>query len=478
MTTISAHRFLPFIKISRWLLLAGLIVSFIAIVILTRFAPQYIFLLPFLIGGGIIVWKLFQHPEINLVFTLLLFSFITMTGEGVSKMEYAVGSYTLAFLAHWFLTGFIKNDRFIKGSLDFIFASFFIWILVTTILSILNGALLSRIINELIGMFFLLLYFPIKEIVSKKDHGIFLLIGVLALQGMYVLARNITIYIDQITNATFVWQLEKGRVTSNEHILLIAIFVMAVWTGYQTTNLRKIFAFIGFILMLLGLIATQSRGYWIDFALGMLLLMWVADNSARLKMLLLLVIGLIILSISGQLLFGKSFDLIVIGLIERFLSLGTAVTHDVSLVQRFREAESVWERVWDSPFVGHGIGVTYISFDLNVMRTRIASFVHNGYVALFFKYGLIGFLLLMTFWFKSIRAMFLYKQYRAGNASLPYYREALILFISISSLLPSMSTSTLFFRKDSVFTLTALAGTIAGVDVFLKSKLKNIPDVS
>src|SRR5690606_27464777 len=88
---------------------------------------------------------------------------------------------------------------------------------------------------------------------------------------------------------------------------------------------------------------------------------------------------------------------------ERLATLGSAATNDISLYNRFRESGVVLDLIAKNPIVGHGAGVGYLFFEIGRSGTDTDSFVHNGFLGVWYKWGIWGLIALVYFWLSTIK---------------------------------------------------------------------------
>ena len=217
---------------------------------------------------------------------------------------------------------------------------------------------------------------------------------------------------------------------------------------------------VGFLACFGGLLLTQSRGYWLAFLLGTLVMFFLVEARYRRRMLLLAGLGLAALIGIGFAFFGAYMDLLLGGLLDRLASVGSAASTDVSLINRFREAKTVMSHVVKNPVLGYGMGVPYSFYDIAHQATDYDAFVHNGYVSLWYKFGLWGLGLMLFFWAGTIRRgvqAFLMKQ-----GTLWMRLCGLASTLSLIAFTLSTLTSNPFFLKDSLFIFSIAAGLAGG----------------
>ncbi|HCR49193.1 MAG TPA: hypothetical protein DIW24_06170 [Bacteroidetes bacterium] len=461
---IRSETFSSWIDWSRKFLAVGFGLSLILVLLLAWKAPSILFFLPILLIGSTVAWQLFKYPTLNLIVLLFGFSIVSNTQEGLQATEAMYGIYYFLSMAYWVLTHWLNRGKIIETPFDSVFLFFLLWIIASVFQTLLFGGELKGYFSEMIALAFLFLYFPVKELCSKHEKGSQILIGILMFQGFFAAIRNLMNYREIIVNAQFAWQLEKGRVITNEQLLLIPALICLTLFLFEVRWKFKMGYLSGFLLFLGSLILTQSRAYWVDFAFGSFVLFFLLNWKQKAQLIGTSSLALTFFIVLGIVFFGNLFYTVLEGLVDRLLSLGSATTSDISLINRFMETNAVWEKIIQNPIIGYGTGVSYAVYDITFGFTQVDTFVHNGFYGIWYKFGLIGLGLLIYIWGKSIRSLFsawlkipLHKRATIENLSV------LMVAIALTSLLPSATTSNPFFLKDAIMTFAVLFGAAAGL---------------
>ena len=113
-----------------------------------------------------------------------------------------------------------------------------------------------------------------------------------------------------------------------------------------------------------------------------------------------------------------------------------------------------------NPIVGHGMGVSYQFWDITWELTRRKPFIHNGYAALWFKFGLWGLITVMTFF-----GMLLYRAYT--NIRLKQWNDvstqvALAFIGTMCAFALAAITSNPFYHNDNMFLFALICGLLSG----------------
>lgn len=449
----------------RWgqvVLIGGFALGLLLIVFLTWLGLWVgLLVLPALLLGGVAMWYLFQHPLLNLCVVIFGFVAVADNEAGFQFQEVLYAAYLYAFLGHWYVTRvLVYRERLLYTVEDKVWLAFLLLIPCTIPLSILFGGDTSIIVSELIAWTMAGIYFPVKEACARYEKGILAILLVLALVGIGVALRNAYFFSRILSDATMAWQIATGRVATNDHLMMVSslfglALVIGARRGWHFTLLLGYF-----LIAFAGLLLTQSRGYWVAFMLGAGAMFLFVDAAYRKRMLLLGTVGVVALLGLGFVFFSSYIELMLAGIIKRFSTLQSATTADLSLVNRFRETGAVWDHIVQNPILGYGMGVTYTFYDIVHESTDQDAFVHNGYVGLWYKFGIWGLTMVLFFWGRSIwRGL---QAFRLKGVSQWLRMAGLGASVSLVAFTLSALTSNPFYLKDSIFVFSLLASVAAG----------------
>lgn len=439
-------------------------------VYLAALAPGLLPFLPLVMLGGVAAWVLFQYPLWNLFFVLALFAPTADFDDGRQIEEILYALYLVSYIVVWHVRFRLLAGRpWTACRADQLLLGFFIWMGITLPLTVVFGGSLGAQFSELYAWFSFLLYWPVKHAVASKPNGLrTVLLGLLAI-GLFVLVRNVLTYAETLSNASQAWQVIKGRAVMNEGLLMVPAFISLVGFIYSDSWRYRLLSGIGFGLFFTGLILTQSRGYWAAFLLANVGLFFVIPWRYKKRIVVSGAAAGTMAVVIGFFFFGDVIILIAAGLWERLTSIGTAATRDISLINRFLESGAVWARIQTNPILGHGMGVPYKFFDITWEHTRSGAFIHNGYLSIWYKFGIPGVILFLGFLGNT-----LWRSLRLSLADLPdvMYLNRIAVLAALGSLLAlvvSTNTSNAFIVSDTILMLAVLAGITHGTDRSLKA---------
>lgn len=422
-----------------------------------------LWVLPALLVGAGAVAFLLRFPLAPSAAFILGFPLIASYSTGLTPGELVYGLYLVGYLALWFFVRLIVyEERVLYTATD--------WAL----LLFLVGATLSAVLPRLIGgpgstaaafgewssLIMIAGYFPVKEAVWRYPAGLRVVLTSLLAVAAFFLLRNVFQFRELALQATQVWQVARGRVSANEVFMLLPALGALTAAVSAHSGRHRVRWIVVAGLFLGGLLLTQSRGYWVDYAFGFFLLAVLAPALWRRRLLAYALLcggGVLLL---GWAFLGSLMELLLAGITERILSILTSADQDISLINRFFETDAVIAMAKRSPLLGWGLGAEYYGHDIIAEGAYTRQFVHNGYVGLWFKTGIWGVALMGCYWASTVR-----RGLRLFRTSAPTAVRATGLMVSVGllSLLPSILTSSPFFVEDQLLLVGVLGGVVAGL---------------
>ncbi len=349
-----------------------------------------LFLIPFL--------RRIEGSFLLIYFFSALFVIDRRDGIPIIEIPFFILSLILILYVYYsIIIGSIK----LENSFDYAFLLFHILIPYGVLVGNINGAEFYSTISEIKYFIGIYTYFPLRRYLTKPNFRK-MLMSILILILAYVLIRNFYYYQKIILQAVVSWQAEKARVATNELIIVSGLSIFLSYYSLSHNKVIQIFSYLLFFLFLLSLIITQSRGFWIAAFLSSCSIFVLSTKESKKRIFVSFFITLTIVTLSAFIFFNDLVYLIVNALSERFQSIGSG-TQDTSLYDRWLETKTIFSLVIQNPIAGYGLGTEFtrkvVVFD-HFIRT---SYIHNGYLAVFYKFGILGFFLTSFIWYKIVR---------------------------------------------------------------------------
>jgi O-antigen ligase len=206
----------------------------------------------------------------------------------------------------------------------------------------------------------------------------------------------------------------------------------------------------------LSLVLTFSRGYWIGTLVGIVVLFLLARPSERRRLGFLTVIG-----VCGSiglmfLVFPSIFVDLVVTVVNRFFSSALAF-EDVSVTNRFAESRAVWQLISANPIAGAGLGSEIAFYHLLRRATQHTFYIHNAYLYLWFKFGIVGLIVFLTAFLSKIRVGITWLANCGNDARRVSVMAAVAILVAM---LEITITSPQFYARDSILIITICWATI------------------
>lgn len=430
--------------------------SIIALFVSTIIFTTGFYIVPILAVTSLLLIVIFAFtvkPMLLMLAYICLLPIYLETNEGVTGEELVFLLFTALIALIYFFIPLITGRLDLSTPLDKLFLFFTLLLPAGSLLGLLNGANAYNAFGDLTYFAGIFIYFPFRNHYHNElfKKWAFFLFGLVLL---YVMIRNAYYYQQIILQAYMPWQLENARIASNEVLILLAVVFCTVSVLLIKNYTAKIALLIIFIGAVASLILTQSRGYWIAYATSLLVIFFSTERKNKRTIFLYFIFisgaGIIL----SNLFFPDYFELVATALIERFKSIGSSTQIDISVLERIDETKRVFSKILYNPIVGYGFGVEYVKY-IFFERIHVAtSYVHNGYLAAWYKLGLPGIFLFISIYYYTIRnSYFIYKKH-----SVVLHRIiSLSIIATLFAMLLVNITSPQFLQFDSILLMTLFA---------------------
>jgi O-antigen ligase len=406
------------------------------------------------------------RESLPLVFLVATY-FILRNTSGLNIGEIIFYSSMLMLLVFVLIPDILKLDLKYENKIDTLFFLLYGMVLYGVFIGLLQRNSVSVLLIDGSIYAAILGYFPFRKYLSNpKNRDWFL--GAVLLIIILVCIRNFVNYRQIIIQATMAWELELARSAVNEIVILMGCVVALVLFSYAKTLTMRISWGVMLTFLMLGLILTQSRGFWVTFALSTAVFLYFADTKERVFAISLISAIFIGVALVVLIFFYDLLEIIIYGFQTRILSLLEA-GQDVSLMERVVESRTVMKEVVENPIAGHGLGAQYIRHNMlfgNVYKP--AHYIHNGYIFLWYKFGIFGLILMPVLYLTLARYAYLCFKHH----SVDLYRQVSLGIMCI--ILPAMilnMTSPLYSMFDGLFFITLSGAFIASIYEDIKHKV-------
>lgn len=426
-------------------------------------APDLLLAVPAaVLAVGALVY-LVRRPLVHLAAVLLGSVLILQHEPGVQASEVLYGLYAALFLLAWAVEQVMVQRAPVFASRESRALLLFLALVAALIpVSFLLGATVHTVSREVIALVMLGFFFPIREACVRFEHGARVVLLVALALSLFVVVRNALLYRALLGSVEGLYEIALGRIIVNDHVLAASSLVTFVFLTH-VRSARQIAGWLGaFLLCFGGLLLTQSRGFWIAFALGVAFVFAVVDWRQKGRLVLLGVGASVAALVVGAAVSSDFVGLLAESLSDRLLSVQGSLSRDVSLVSRLYEARGVLAGIAQNPLLGHGLGVPFTYTDILTRTTGSSTFTHNGYLSLWYRFGVVGAALVLYWWGRSAACGLRVYADRAAPMVLRLVglgTAAALVGFTLSAL-----TSNPFWHKDYLFGFAYVAALACGAN--------------
>lgn len=312
-----------------------------------------------------------------------------------------------------------------------------------------------------------LIFFLVTNMVREKKQIKFLTQGLLGI----AFAVSITMFIQAILGRQV--QLMPGRVETarvlgisysatrilppGQTLIFIIFLVSICLIVFSKKPILKSVYFYLVLILGVAILLTYNRSYWVSifFALSVLMLLTARKNSKRVAAMFL--IALIVLGVSGYIFLSagdKTRDF-VLSVSDRLASLfaGERLFHSSTLEHRRVENQYAWDQIKAHPILGIGLGNSYRPG--GAWADDQGVYIHNGYLWILLKMGLIGFIPFVWFY-----GGFLIRGYRNWNKIENHFFKAAVCGFTLSGtgILLASIINPMFMQWYSIVVIAVMIG--------------------
>lgn len=370
-----------------------------------------------------------------------------LTPVGVTDILFSVVFFP--GLALWFFRRIRAHEVILEGWADVVVIIFLAYAFASILIAHLQGFSFEKGLREFLLFVPLLLIFPVRR-EAQKEHGVRLMIWTLLITSIAVGLVIIVRYKMDLMEAHYLWQVVGNRQQKEESLYMSGIIILFAFLVGRKYPAPLIFILLG--LEMFSLAVTFSRGYWITTMLGLLASVFFIKGQARRRIFILMGGGIALAAIVALVVLPHIFGSLLTGLLER---AGSISPDTLTLRARLVESEAALHKFIQNPVIGYGMGALFSFFNIITDITIRTWYIHNAYIFLLFKFGLVGFLLFMSMYLKRVTELW------------SLWRKTVLTpensFVSALLLIPLMmlfisATSPQFFDRGSLMILAVIWG--------------------
>jgi O-antigen ligase len=441
---------------------AGLLAGLLLLFGLLWKSPQLLPLLPALLALGLVVPYLVRRPFLHLCVTLLASLLVLEHKPEIQVEEVLYGLYCAFFLAVWFFDELVRKRTPVFGPPESrALLYFLLYVTALVPLSLVLGGTPYTIVREFHALIMLLFFFPIRDACVREKNGTRVMLQIGLALSVFVVFRNLVQYQTVLHSADQLIGVIQGRVIANDHVLAASSIFTFVFLLYGRSLRQAAVYLVLFLLCFSGLLLTLGRAFWLAFALAVFFLLLVVDRRAKVRLVVFGSSAALPLLAIGLFFFGNYVSLFLEGLLDRLSSVSGSLTRDISLMGRITEAQGALARIEQNPILGHGVGVPFEYRNILSRTTVSTTFIHNGYLYLWYAFGLVGTALMLYLWVRSFWAGL--QTYRSRHAPMVLRLAGLGAAATMVAFTLSANTSNPFWHKDYLLGLAYVMAIAFGV---------------
>ncbi len=433
-------------------------------------APALLSVLPVLLVAGAVIPYLLRRPFLHLCLTLLASVLVLQHKPEIQIEEVLYGLYCFFFLVTWFLNEVVLRRTQIFASREArVLLAFLLLVVALVPLSFMYGGTPYTVVRELHALIMLGFFFPIREACVRHRHGVRVLLLIALALSLFVVVRNLVLYQSALYNSDQLIGVIQGRVIANDHVLAASSIFTFVFLLHANSLRPALSYLVPFLLCFSGLLLTLGRAFWLSFVLALVFLFFVVERHHKIRIVLYGSTAFVPLLAIGLFFFGDSVSLFLQGLLERLTSVRESFTTDLSMLGRIYENRGAMRAIAQNPVMGHGVGVPFEYHSILSRTTVSSTFIHNGYLYLWYAFGLLGTGLVLYWWGWSFWCGL--RSYLVREAPVMLRLGGLAAAATLVAFTLSALTSNPFWHKDYLLGLTYIMGLACGIRARIMTSL-------
>lgn len=433
-----------------------LLLSILSGFLLLKYSLDFTYIFPLIALSGLFLALFLRNPAYFLYVYMISFTLHLDNEPGIQVTDLIFFAFTIIFLVFYFFPYLLSGRAEIDNSIDKWYILLGLIVIYGFIFGLLTAQNKGLVISDMTYFLGLWLFFPVKYHFKSKQFQKIVLFIFLAM-CVFVLIRNFLNYREIVIQANVPWQVQKARVAMNEIIILAGTIITMLGYSKLQSKAAKLVSFFFYALFLAGLVLTQSRGYWIGFLSATIAIFIASDKPTRRYIfwgnLLLIVVGVI----TALIFFNNIFMIVMKALQARWDSISTlsSTSHmGSSLLERVIETKTILNKLLVNPIAGYGMGAIYHRYSIIFSTYTPMTYIHNGYLAIWFKTGIVGLIAATFLCFSSLKPLLKISK-AASSQSLKII--SLSAFGLVISMLIVNITSAQFLSFDSLMVLALIA---------------------
>ncbi|OGO15639.1 MAG: hypothetical protein A2Z14_08130 [Chloroflexi bacterium RBG_16_48_8] len=331
-----------------------------------------------------------------------------------------------------------KSFAYVKSPLDLPIILLFGAVLVGLANSVARfGIEFSHATFEVRILMYYLIFFPITNLVRTRSQLIRLGQGVLAiglLLAVIMIAQSSMVGLTSLVDNWTVSVGEVGEVVRVFHpgfpVVYMVVIAQISYMALNKHERRSLSRWLQVLVMGAALFVTVTRNIFVTIAFGFTLLLAIITKSERVRLMRNVLIIAIIAAglISLLVIFGRASEILdySVTFYERLKSMFSSDIFEPgdTLVYRWEEIQFAWKQISEHPILGIGLYNPYRPLFFPDEHPFLRLYIHNTFLSLWLKTGLLG--LVSFLWFSLVFINRGFREWR--NVGDDFLRSLLIGF--------------------------------------------------
>ncbi len=320
---------------------------------------------------------------------------------------------------------------------------FFVIAVASILPALMYGAGVLWWFRDLVRFSPLILFFPMATVANSPSRAAGLGLAFLAVVVYFAVDALLT-YDAMLNVAAFASEMSWQRAPVNE-VLPMAMLVGAATLFFAARRKGEFIVALSVgLLSALALAISFSRGFWVA-GLMAIALSAVAMRARPGRVLGLMVVLACAVLAGAYAAFGWRMFGVLSSLAGRFSTISSPLA-EVSVQERLVESKEVLKLISRNPIIGYGLGTAFRYMSLTRGFYREVTFVHNGYLFLVLKLGIVGLVSYFVFYFRGVALVLR----SAREAASVWVRSSLFAAFGVLLAFLMLSlTSPQFYTKDA-----------------------------
>ncbi|MBD3287656.1 hypothetical protein GF337_02530 [candidate division KSB1 bacterium] len=314
-----------------------------------------------------------------------------------------------------------KNESLIRTPLDVPLLIFFGFSVISMMLAVTVFSVSIRTaFSELRIITYYLLFFLVTNLLHTKTqlrrliHGLYLIaiVVVFFMIAQVLLGTSIRIIPARVESLLTMGKTYTNtiRVITPGNSLIFVMFLVACCTFIMQKSMRTIYNFANVIILGIGLIIGFNRNLWIPAIIGMILFFFISPKQCKIRFIgfsVLMAFVLALVIVFAYITDGKLKNYTESTFIRLFtVTKGNDLVRKDTLIDRIIENRYAWNEIRSHPVFGIGLGNNY-RHDVD-WNPKLNAYIHNGFLWILMKTGILGFTAFMWFLLAAIVRGFRY----------------------------------------------------------------------